>query len=598
MLDSFKLSDLKTMNKYELTKLAEEVREHIIKVTSKNGGHLASNLGVVELTIAMHKVFDSPFDKIIFDVSHQSYTHKILTGRYNEFKTLRTYNGISGFTKMDESVHDVFEGGHSSTSISAGLGFLEAKKTKPNEIGEVIAVIGDASITNGLCFEALNYLAANTNQKMIIIINDNNMSISENIGFLAKRYNSLRVKKSMKAIKKIVPLRIKHALQYYAYKVDLFTSLGFKYFENINGHDFDELNKYLTAAKNSTRSVVLHVKTIKGKGFDPAEADKIGMWHGVSAYNISSGEFKESFNNLTFGEALSDELINICDKEYKDLIRVLCPAMGLGSGLLKFQEKHPDKFIDVGIAEENGAVMASSMALMGLIPVYFVYATFLQRAYDELMHDIARTNTHVVFCVDHAGLVSSDGDTHQGIYDLAMYSSIPGLTVLNPTSIIDVKNMLNYALFELDGPVVIRYPKGEISSNLNVFSKDLKWNVIKPGKDYIVSYTPCLNEVLTSNEINNLNVGIVGASVLNKIDEEFINNLKSGSTLYIYEDVIYPGSLASIILKYVNDHNLNIKVKSLCIDNTYIKCGNINQLKEEYKISINDLINLININNK
>ena len=245
MLKDFKLSDLKEMSISDLTILANEIRERIINVTSKNGGHLASNLGVVELTIALHKVFDSPHDKIIFDVSHQTYTHKILTGRNDAFDTLRKFDGISGFAKMSESEHDVFEAGHSSTSISAALGFLEAKEEYPDQIGEVISIVGDASVTNGLCFEALNYLAAKPNQKMIIIINDNNMSISKNIGFIAKRYNSLRVNKTMTLVKKIVPLRIKHAMQYYMYKVDLFTSLGYKYFENIDGHDFKELiSKY------------------------------------------------------------------------------------------------------------------------------------------------------------------------------------------------------------------------------------------------------------------------------------------------------------------------------------------------------------------
>lgn len=593
MLEHFKLSDLKAMSNYELEKLSEEVRNYIIGVTSKNGGHLASNLGVVELTIALHKVFDSPHDKLIFDVSHQTYTHKILTGRYEEFKTLRKLNGISGFAKMNESEHDVFEGGHSSTSISAGLGFLEAKKALPNEIGEVVAIIGDGSITNGLCFEALNYLAANTDQKMIIIINDNNMSISENIGFLAKKYNSLRVKKSMKAIKKIVPLRIKHALQYYAYKVDLFTSLGFKYFENINGHDFSELIKYLTVAKNSTRSIVLHVKTTKGKGFDKAEADKVGTWHGVAAYNISTGEFKEQSNNTTYGEVIAEELMEIAKEEKGNLLRVICPAMALGTGISKFSENFPENFIDIGIAEESGAVMASSMALMKLYPVYFVYATFLQRAYDQLMHDIARINAHVVFCVDHAGLVSSDGDTHQGIYDLAMYSSIPGFTVLNPTSISDAKNMIRYALFELDGPVIIRYPKGGINSNTDVFSKELNWKVINEGNDYIISYTPCLDEVLKSDKIKALNIGIVGACALNKIDEGFIKSLKPNTNLYIYEDVIYPGSLGSLIVKYVYENKLNINVYTLSLDNTYIECGKINELKVKHNISIDDLVLLI-----
>lgn len=590
MLKDFKLSDLKQMSNAELILLAEEVREEIILVTSKNGGHLASNLGVVELTIALHKVFDSPKDKIIFDVSHQTYTHKLLTGRYEKFETLRKIDGISGFAKMSESVHDVFEAGHSSTSISAALGFLEAKDVCTNEIGDVIAVVGDASVTNGLCFEALNYLAAKTNQKMIVIINDNNMSISKNIGFIAKRYNSLRIKKSMNVIKKITPIRVKHALQYYAYRVDLFTSLGFKYFENIDGHNFNELIKYLNVAKNSTKSIVLHVKTKKGTGYKYAEEDKSGKWHGVPAFDIVSGEFKNQNNKPMFGEIISKQLCEYAKGDRGNLLRVICPAMALGTGIDEFQNAYPNQFLDIGIAEENGAIMASSMSLMGLKPVYFVYATFLQRAYDEIMHDIARINSHVVFCVDHAGLVPSDGDTHQGIYDLGMYASIPGLTILNPTSAIDAENMIKYALDCLDGPVIIRYPKGEISLELDTFSYDLSWKVFKKAKNYIISYAPNFNEVYQNEEINNLDIGIVCASVINPIDEKFINSLDEGTILYVYEDVIYHGSLASKILHYINQFDLNIKVKSICIADTYICCGKVNELKTKYHISVDDLI--------
>lgn len=593
MLKDFKLSDLKTMSVQELNDLSKEVRTEIINTVSQNGGHLASNLGVVELTIALHKVFDSPHDKIIFDVSHQTYTHKILTGRFEDFNTLRTLDGISGFAKMNESEHDVFEAGHSSTSLSAALGFLEAKEEKSDQIGEVIAVVGDASVTNGLCFEALNYLAAKTNQKMIIIVNDNNMSISPNIGFIAKRYNSLRIKKSLNWFRKITPIRIKHALQYYAYRVDLFTSLGFKYFENIDGHDFNELIKYLNVAKSLPKSIVLHIKTKKGKGYLPAENDLNGKWHGVSAFDIESGEFLKHPKRPTYGEIIGEQLCEYAKKNNGNLLRVICPAMALGTGIEKFQIDFPKQFIDIGIAEENGAVMASSMALMGLKPVYFVYATFLQRAYDELIHDIARINAHVVFCVDHAGLVPIDGDTHQGIYDLAMYSSIPGLTILNPNSLVDAQKMINYALDELEGPVIIRYPKGEINLDFETFNEDFSWKVVKIAKDYIISYSPNFDEIYHNEEINSLNIGLVCVSSINPIDEKFINSLEDEAVLYVYEDVIYAGSLASRILHYINQLDLNIKVKSVCLADTYICCGKVSELKEKYKISVNDLINKI-----
>lgn len=593
MLKEFKLSDLKTMSIPNLNKLSEEIRTEIINVISKNGGHLASNLGVVELTIALHKVFDSPHDKLIFDVSHQTYTHKILTGRYEQFDSIRKFGGLSGFAKMAESIHDVYEAGHSSTSISAALGFLEAKQEKPESVGDVIAVVGDASVTNGLCFEALNYLAAKTNQKMIIIVNDNNMSISKNIGFIAKKYNSLRIKKSLSFFRKITPIRIKHALQYYAYRVDLFTSLGFKYFENIDGHDFKELIKYLNVAKNSNKSIVLHVKTRKGKGYLPAEEDNTGKWHGVPAFNIENGEFLKKQNRPTYGEIIGKQLCEYAKGNNGNLLHVICPAMALGTGIESFQKDFSNQFIDIGIAEENGAVMASSMAIMGLKPVYFVYATFLQRAYDEIIHDIARINAHVVFCVDHAGLVPTDGDTHQGIYDLAMYSSIPGLTILNPNSIVDAEEMIKFALDELTGPVIIRYPKGEVLFDEQSFNKDLTWKVFKKAKDYVIAYSPNFDEVYQNEEINKLNVGLVCVSSINPIDEKFIDSLDAGAVLYVYEDVIYHGSLASRILHYINHHDLNVKVKSICLADTYICCGKVNELKKQYNISVDDLIKRI-----
>lgn len=594
MLDDFKLESLKTMSNNELEQLASEIRNKIIETTSRNGGHLASNLGVVELTIALHKVFDTPKDKIIFDVSHQTYTHKLLTGRYKEFDTLRKFNGLSGFAKMNESKYDAFEAGHSSTSISAGLGFIEAKKTFPNEIGEVIAVVGDASVSNGLCFEALNYLGAHPKEKMIIIINDNNMSVSANVGTVANKYNSLRIKKSMNWLKRITPVRIKHALQYYAYKVDLFTSLDLKYFENIDGHDFNELIKYLTYAKNYPRTIVLHIKTTKGKGYPFAENDKLGIWHGVGPFDVKTGAFKCLPKSLTFGEVLAEELINQSKKDENQLIRVISPAMILGSGISKYASTYPKQTIDVGIAEEQALVMASSMAISGLKPVVFIYSTFLQRGYDELIHDIARTNVHVVLCVDRAGIVPGDGDTHQGIYDMAFCASIPGLTILQPTSALDASKMLDYALNRVSGPVIIRYPKGQAPLNDEFFDNSLMWKEIIKGDDYVITYGPDVFAVKKAIEGNHLNVGLIDALSTTPIDTDLLNHLgKKPRTLFIYENVISNGSLANSILSYVNENDLNMKIKSISIKDGYLKSGSTEELKEFYHVSINDLVALI-----
>ena len=377
MLEEINLIDLKKLNYEQLDSLAKEIREEIITVVSRNGGHLASNLGIVELTIALHMVFESPKDKIIFDVSHQSYAHKILTGRYKNFESLRKFKGISGFTRYDESIHDAFEAGHSSTAISAGLGYLEAKKEFPDQIGDVIAVVGDASIVNGLSFEALNYLGDHKDQKMIIILNDNEMGISKNVGSLAKSYNNIRTKGKMRFIRKITPIKVKKALESTFYEINLFNSLGFQYFEKIDGHNLKELVKYLTYAKNAKESVILHIMTKKGKGYLPAEKDELGSWHGVSPFDIKTGVQKNDSNNTTYGHLLAEYLIDFATNNNNGrLLRVITPAMTLGSGLENFAKTCTKQFIDVGIAEENATVMAASMAHAGLLPIYFVMRPF------------------------------------------------------------------------------------------------------------------------------------------------------------------------------------------------------------------------------
>lgn len=593
MLDGIKLEDLKTMSFSDLKKLAQEIRNKIIETTSKNGGHLSSNLGIVELTIALHKVFDSPKDKIIFDVSHQMYAHKILTGRLNEFDSLRKMDGLSGFAKYSESIHDCFEAGHSSTSLSAGLGFLEAKKTFKDEIGEVISVIGDASVSNGLCFEALNYLADHQEQKMIIIINDNNMSISKNTGFLARKYNSIRIRKSLSLIKKITPIKLKHALQYYAYKVDIFTSMGFKYFENIDGHNLEDLVKYLTFAKNSSKSIVLHIKTTKGKGYLPAENDKLGIWHGVGRFDVETGKFSNINHTLTYGEVICEELIDYMKTNNSKYLRVITPAMILGSGIYKFSQQFPEHTIDVGIAEENGLLMASAMAKAGLKPVFFVYATFLQRAYDQLIHDIARTHTHVVICVDRAGIVPDDGDTHQGIYDLAMYESIPGLTVLNPSSANDARKMIRYALDEMQCPIIIRYPKGPAMMEVDTFTCHQFWNKLIEGNHYIVTYGNQVTECYELINKERTDIGLIAVPVISYLDEQLIKNLKDNTILYVYEEVISNGSLANKIIEFIYNHQLKIKVKAINLGNIYLSIGKVDELKTRYRISTEDLIKVI-----
>lgn len=585
------IQQIKQMNDEELQTLARQIRTTIIETVSQNGGHLASNLGVVELTIALHKVFDSPKDKLIFDVSHQTYAHKIITGRLNQFTTLRKYKGLSGFSKYAESIHDAFEAGHSSTAISAGLGYLEAKKSYPEQIGEVIAIVGDASIANGLSFEALNYLGDHKEQKMIIIINDNAMGISKNVGSLARSYHRVRTRGKFTILHHHLSAQTRSLLKSTIYDIGLFASLGFEYFEKIDGHSISELVQYLEYAKSTPNSIVLHVITQKGKGYELAEEDQLGSWHGVEPFDIATGKPKKRESGTSYGKLLSNQLITyVANKSYGSLIRVITPAMSLGSGLESFSQAYPNQFIDVGIAEENAALIAGAMAHAGLVPVLFIYATFLQRAYDELMHDIARTNEHVVICIDHAGIVSADGDTHQGIFDLAYLDSIPNLQILAPRDAQQALSMLEYAIEEASGPVVIRYPKQIICPEYALQKYQLEWEKIIDGSTLIVTYGRLVDEVMVWIDEKQLSVGLVNAHSIAPLDEKCIDKLvKQQKKIIIYEEVIPSGSLGSRILRYLNQTHQQLDVQMVCLPFAYLEVGTREELMKKYHITLEDV---------
>ena len=559
MLDNINIDRLKQLNNKELDSLSEEIREYIIDVVSKNGGHLASNLGMVELTIALHKVFNAPFDKIIFDVSHQIYAHKILTGRKDEFVNLRKLNGISGFSKYSESEYDSFEAGHSSTAISAGLGYLEVKKDCPGLIGEVVSVVGDASIVNGLSFEGLNYLTMHPNMKMIIVLNDNEMGISKNeptFNFSA-----------------------------------LFSALGFEYYGIIDGHDISELVRYLEMAKSINKSVVIHVKTKKGKGYLPAENDENGMWHGVNGFNIETGELISNENFITFGHVLANHLIDCVNNlENGNKIKVITPAMSLGSGLEEFAKKCPNNFIDVGLAEENACLLAASIAHSGYVPVVFCYSTFLQRAYDQIVHDIARPNEHVIICIDHAGIVSNDGDTHQGIFDLGYLYSIPNITILSPNNFETTQSMMDYAINSVNGPVVIRYSKEKMNASYNnKIEFNPKWEICGSGNKTVVTYGILYNEVKQLVDENKINVKLINALTISPLDNEVLD-LISNDEIIVYEEVFQNGSLADRMLNYYNENNKFVKLKKLSLKNTFLETGTREELLKKYNISLDDLL--------
>lgn len=594
LLEDITIDELKKMNYEQLDELAQMIRTKIIQTVSTNGGHLASNLGVVELTIALHKVFDSPKDKIIFDVSHQIYTHKLLTGRAIDFFKLRQFEGISGFARYSESEHDAFEAGHSSTAISAGLGYLEAKKNFPNEIGEVIAIVGDASIANGLSFEAINYLGDHKNQKMIVIINDNAMGISKNVGALARSYNNIRTKGRFRKLRNMIPLKIKKALKSTFYDINIFNSLGFQYFEKIDGHNIKELVKYLTYAKNCKESVFLHIMTTKGKGYQYAENDKTGRWHGVEPFDIETGDFFTINNGRSYGKIMANFLKDYIEKNGNgSLLRVMTPAMALGSGLDEFAKVCPEYFIDVGLAEENATLMASSMAHAGLIPILFIYSTFLQRSYDELLHDIGRSNQHVILCIDRAGIVDNDGDTHQGIFDIAYLSTIPNFTVLSPSSQSQAISMLKYAIEECRGPVAIRYPKQNRTEQVCLYKYNQKWNIIKNGTTNIITYGRLVDEV-KKEFMSSTNIGIIEASSILPMDEEIlIDVLNNSDKVIVYEEVIKNGSLGSQIIQFANEKHIMKNIELLSLDNTYLETGKRIELMKKYKVSLEDLKKVI-----
>lgn len=588
---------LKSMSVVELEALAKEIREYILNTVSQTGGHLSSNLGVVELTIALHYVFQSPHDKLIFDVGHQGYTHKILTGRAKDFPRLRQKHGLNGFFKYSESPHDVWEAGHSSTSIAAACGFLEAKASGA-DIGEVVAIIGDGAIQNGLALSSLNYLAGKSDHKAIVILNDNEMSISKNVGGLAKIFNNIRIKKSYRFLKRMTPRFIKHLFDWLkrglisiAYK-DRPLTIGaeYKYFGPIDGHDLKGLIKYLTFARNTNRSVFLHIKTTKGKGYSYAEADKVGIWHGVGPFDIATGnplkEAKPGYCSWSIG--ISELLFQ--KAQQNPLIKVISSATICGSELNQFVRELPEQIIDVGISEENAVVMAAAMAKEGLIPIIPIYATFLQRAYDELSHDVARTNAHVIFLVDRAGIVTADGNTHQGTFDIAFLSHLPNFIITMPKNLSQAEALFDLALIT-KAPFVIRYPKYNTKRITAETTITLgKWEEVLPLQAInVVTYGPVVDkfkEIITEDGIT---LGLINALFIRPLDEELIKILEH-KKIIVYEEVIGEGSLAQAIAYHNTINKLNIDIDVYNIKYGFLEVGTVKQIKKDLGLDIRDII--------
>ena len=605
---------IKKLNKKEMIALSKDVNDFILEKVSKNGGHLSANLGVIDLTIALLKVFDARKDIIIFDVGHQCYAYKILTGRADRFDTLRKKNGLSGFQSINESFYDRYEAGHSSTSLSAATGFAIARDLDKKDYN-VISIIGDGSLANGLPYEALNHIGTSSN-KQIIIINDNQMSISENIGGIHNLLDSIRVAKTYDLVKettkrgiRIIPLignplykllnNIKSGLKRaYVKKGSIFTDLGLEYYGPINGHDFNELIKYLKIAKNEKRSVILHVITKKGCGYPFAENDKEGKYHGIGPFDIETGALLNKSDLPSFSSVISSYVFNYARKD-KSIIAIT-PGMSLGSKLNNFKDKLPEQYIDVGICEEHALILANSLALSNKKPFLFIYSTFLQRGYDEIVHDIARMDKNVTICVDRAGLVPGDGLSHQGIFDIPFLISIPNIIISMPKDCIEANNLIFTAL-NTPHPFFIRYPKINIKNDnskamaLKIGSWERLYNSIDGT---IISYGDFVNKSINIiNELkdNKINLGLINARFIKPVDEEMFSSLmKDNKPIFVYEESLEDGSLgsylASLSMKYSEFTN---KIHIIGIKNEFVGVGSRDELIKDLSLDEKSVVNRI-----
>ena len=606
--------DVKKLNNKQKIELAQEIRDCIIDTVSKNGGHLASNLGVVELTIALHSVFDVPKDKIVWDVGHQTYVHKIITGRKDKINTIRKLNGIAGFPKINESECDCFNTGHSSTSISVALGMAKSRDIK-NVKNSVIAVIGDGALTGGMALEALNN-AASLKTNIIVILNDNQMSISKNVGSISMCLSKLRTKKlytkSNKYVKSamgkmprvgkrfiLFTRKIKYSIKQLILPNMIFEDLGFKYLGPVYGHNIRKLEDILRKAKRLDGPVLIHVMTKKGKGYKPAE-DNPDKFHSSSPFNIETGEsLKEK--KVDYSKVMGEKLVKLAEED--DKIVAITAAMKDGTGLTRFAKLFPERFFDVGIAEQHALGVAAGLASQGLKPVVPIYSSFYQRAYDQVIHDICIQNLPVVLCVDRAGLVGNDGETHQGIYDLSFFNIVPNLTIMAPKNFKELEDMLEFGV-NLNSPVVIRYPRGgEGSNDLSSNSKiELgKAEILQDGQDVsIIAIGKMVDkgmEVLNILKEQGINAELINARFLKPIDEDtIINSITKTKKVVTIEDNIVEGGLGSKVEELIIKHSLkDVKIIKIGFPDKFIQHGTIDELEKIYGLDVENIVKEINI---
>lgn len=589
-----KPNDIKKIPADQLPALAEEIREFIIESLSKTGGHLASNLGVVELTIAMHRVFDLPKDKLIWDVGHQSYTHKILTGRKDGFETLRREGGISGFPKRSESDCDVFDTGHSSTSISAGVGYVRARELK-KENYSVVSIIGDGALTGGMAYEALNN-AASLKSNFIIVLNDNEMSITENVGGMSSYLSGLRtasaytdfkmdVTKALNRIPGIGPgmvdamRKTKSSIKRIIIPGMLFEDMGLTYLGPVDGHNIPQLIKTFQEAKRFEGPILVHVLTQKGRGYEPAMRHP-ARFHGAGPFDVKTG-LPVGKSNPTYTDAFSTVMRKMGDRR-KDVAAVTA-AMMTGVGLKRFSNMFPDRCFDVGIAEEHAVTFAAALSLGGITPVVAIYSSFLQRAYDQIMHDVCMQNLHVVFAIDRAGLVGYDGETHHGIFDLSYLGSMPNMTILAPKNLWELSDMIKFAV-DYDGPIAVRYPRGEAYTGLKEFRAPIclgKSEVIHEGSRVALlavgSMVKMAEEVQKQlKERMDMDAALVNARFVKPIDEELLRSFADTYELVVtLEENVKDGGFGERVLAFAEEEDLPFGVEIIALPDRFIPHGSV-----------------------
>lgn len=610
-------SFIKDLTHEELLTLSEDIRSFLIEKLSITGGHIGPNLGVVELTVSLHRIFNSPDDKFIWDVGHQAYVHKILTGRANQFDTLRQFKGLCGFPKRIESEHDVWETGHSSTSLSAAMGMAAARDIKKDK-NHIIPIIGDGALTGGMALEALNHIG-HEKTDMIVILNDNEMSIAPNVGALhtvlgklrtAGKYN--KAKDELEYLLKKIPAvggklaataeRVKDSLKYLLVSGVFFEELGFTYLGPIDGHNYEDLQENLLYAKKMKGPVLVHVITKKGKGYRPAEEDKIGTWHGTGPYKMETGAFVKSSTTAPSWSGLVAETVRKLAREDERIVAIT-PAMPVGSKLEGFASEFPGRFYDVGIAEQHATTMAAGLATQEMKPFLAIYSTFLQRAYDQVLHDICRQNLNVFIGIDRSGLVGADGETHQGVFDISFLRHLPNMVIMMPKDENEGQHMVKTAIDYNDGPIALRYPRG---NGIGVpMDADLKaipigsWEVLKEGTDAAIltfgTTIPMAMEAAARLSLEGIQVEVINARFIKPLDERMLHQLvERDLPLFTVEEAILQGGFGSSILEFIQDHEYTgVSVSRMGIPDQFIEHGNVDELLNEIHLNSDELVTRI-----